>query len=159
MVKISKKELKGLIGKILEARVEEEAKKVPTKPEDIKKQEENEDLEEAHCGRRNDDKELEEGDIPQGLKDYQASKKKSSSDKKDSEEGEVTNPGKHKTRMKAGYDDDGDGVPNGADKDSKDGSVKESKIQTPEQEQKLYESRFNKRNDEIFDKLKKLWTK
>jgi prophage antirepressor-like protein len=35
----------------------------------------------------------------------------------------------------------------------------ESKIQTPEQEQKLYESRFNKRNNEIFDKLKKLWTK
>ena len=35
----------------------------------------------------------------------------------------------------------------------------ESKIQTPEQEQKLYESRFNKRNEEIFDKLKKLWTK
>ena len=75
------------------------------------------------------------------------------------EEGEVTNPGKYKTGMKAGYDKDGDGVPNGADKDPKDGSVKESKIQTPEQEQKLYESRFNKRNDEIFDKLKKLWTK
>ena len=35
----------------------------------------------------------------------------------------------------------------------------ESKIQTPEQEQKLYESRFNKRNDEIFNKLKNLWTK
>ena len=35
----------------------------------------------------------------------------------------------------------------------------ESKIQTPEQEKRLYESRFNKRNDEIFDKLKKLWTK
>ena len=35
----------------------------------------------------------------------------------------------------------------------------ESKIQTPEQEKRLYESRFNKRNEEIFDKLKKLWTK
>ena len=35
----------------------------------------------------------------------------------------------------------------------------ESKIYTPEQEQELYESRFNDRNDRIFDKLKKLWTK
>ena len=35
----------------------------------------------------------------------------------------------------------------------------ESKIYTPEQEQTLYESRFNDRNEQIFDKLKKLWTK
>ena len=35
----------------------------------------------------------------------------------------------------------------------------ESKIYTPEQEQSLYESRFNDRNSKIFDKLKKLWTK
>lgn len=35
----------------------------------------------------------------------------------------------------------------------------ESKIYTPEQEQSLYESRFDNRNDRIFDKLKKLWTK
>ncbi len=34
-----------------------------------------------------------------------------------------------------------------------------SKIYTPEQEQALYESRFNNRNEQIFDKLKKLWTK
>ena len=34
-----------------------------------------------------------------------------------------------------------------------------SKIHTPEQEQALYESRFNNRNEQIFDKLKKLWTK
>ena len=35
----------------------------------------------------------------------------------------------------------------------------ESKIYTPEQEQSLYESRFDNRNDRIFDKLKKLWAK
>jgi hypothetical protein len=35
----------------------------------------------------------------------------------------------------------------------------ESKIYTPEQEQSLYESRFSNRNQQIFDKLKKLWTK
>ena len=61
--------------------------------------------------------------------------------------------------MEAGYDDDGDGVPNGGDKNPKDGSVKESKIQTPEQEEMLYESRFGKRDEEVFSKLTKLWTK
>jgi len=35
----------------------------------------------------------------------------------------------------------------------------ESKIFTPEKEQELYESRFNNRNNEIFDTLKKLWVK
>jgi len=35
----------------------------------------------------------------------------------------------------------------------------ESKIYTPEQEQELYESRFNNRNNQIFDTLKKLWVK
>lgn len=35
----------------------------------------------------------------------------------------------------------------------------ESKIQTPEQEKALYESRYNVRNEAIFDTLKKLWTK
>ena len=37
----------------------------------------------------------------------------------------VENPGKYKTGMKVGYDKDGDGVPNGADKDPLDGSVQE----------------------------------
>ena len=38
---------------------------------------------------------------------------------------EVKNPGKYKTGMKKGYDKDGDGVPNGADKDPEDGAVQE----------------------------------
>ncbi len=38
---------------------------------------------------------------------------------------EVKNPGKYETGRKEGYDDDGDGVPNGADKDPKDGAVQE----------------------------------
>ena len=61
--------------------------------------------------------------------------------------------------MKAGYDKDGDGVPNGADEDPEDGSVKESKIQTPEQENALYENRFSKRNTKLFEDLVKKWTK
>ena len=39
------------------------------------------------------------------------------------------------------------------------GVQKESKIQTPEQEEMLYESRFGKRDEEVFSKLTKLWTK
>ena len=47
----------------------------------------------------------------------------------DLEEDEIKNPGKYidGPRAKAGADDDGDGVPNKADKDPKDGAVKESK--------------------------------
>ena len=36
---------------------------------------------------------------------------------------------------------------------------KESIIQTPEQENALYESRFTDRNTRLFDKLLKIWTK
>ena len=41
-----------------------------------------------------------------------------------SEKKKVKNPGPYKTGMKKGYDDDGDGVPNRADKNPKDGSKK-----------------------------------
>lgn len=48
------------------------------------------------------------------------------------EEGEesIKNPGKYmgKAKQKAGVDDDGDGVPNGADKDPKDGDVTEASV-------------------------------
>ncbi len=62
-----------------------------------------EDLEEAHCGAEED---LEE------------------SEDKTLEEKEIKNPGKYidGARSKAGVDDDGDGVPDGADKHPKDGS-------------------------------------
>lgn len=43
----------------------------------------------------------------------------------------IKNPGKHKTGMKAGYDKDGDGVPNGADKAPEDGSVDETRYEGP----------------------------
>lgn len=74
-------------------------------------------------------------------------------------EEEVKNPGKYKTGMEAGYDKDGDGVPNGADSDPEDGAQNESKIQTPEQENTLYESRFAGRNTNLFEDLVKKWAK
>jgi len=43
------------------------------------------------------------------------------------EEKEVKNPGKYTTGMKKGYDTDGDGVPDGADKDPYDGNIQEDK--------------------------------
>ena len=233
MVKISKKELKGLIGKILEARIKEEAtvdrnpdsegnqqikkaqeKRGMTQVPDVKKEqvEETEELDETHCGgkaaSRNDD-ELEEGAfddshycIHHGGVEHNggiamaeaiqhvapdASGFISHYDMKladgtilenvAAEDIQVTNaslaemhhrrndghlPYKKKKKM-----EENEELEEGGKYDDKDGKdekcdyvpCKESKIQTPEQEQKLYESRFSKRNDEIFDKLKKLWTK
>jgi peptidoglycan hydrolase-like protein with peptidoglycan-binding domain len=57
-------------------------------------------------------------------------------------------------------DDVKDGPGDMSVKDGKLVKVKEAfKIQTPEQEKNLYESRFGKRNDELFNKLTKLWSK
>lgn len=69
------------------------------------------ELEEGHCVSKRDDKSVEEG--------HCVSKR----DEETLEEAEeVKNPGKYKTGQEEGYDDDADGVPNGADSDPKDGS-------------------------------------
>jgi hypothetical protein len=39
------------------------------------------------------------------------------------------------------------------------GKGKDNRVQTPEQENTLYESRFNNRNNQLFDKLINKWTK
>ena len=44
-------------------------------------------------------------------------------------------------------------------KEVKPENQQESKIQTPEQENTLYESRFSNRNTRLYDKLLKQWTK
>lgn len=121
MVKISKKELKGLIGKILETKLEEKVVK------DEEAAAHNKKAEDALAKQRNlrteENEELEEGEKPDFLD----------------------------------VDEDGDTEESMAD--AEDESKTESKIQTPEQEKAIYESRFNKRNEEVFNKLKKLWTK
>jgi hypothetical protein len=53
-------------------------------------------------------------------------------------EEEIKNPGKYKTGMKKGYDKDGDGVPDGADKNPTDGSIQESQSLSGEEFQILY---------------------
>lgn len=127
MVKISKKELKGLIGKILEARMEEEAKKVPTKPEDIEKHEK------------------------RGMKYVKAEQTEEPKENEDTDE--VIEETSEEINEEAPCPQCGE-----VECECK---VEENidSIQTPEQEQSLYESRFGKRNEEIFSKLKKLWTK
>ena len=117
-------------------------------------------IDEDHCGKR-DEEDLEEAakpDFPDvdGDGDTKEPISKAQQDKKEAE-------GDSKKEEKADEDDkesdkDLSKVPPQLRKHVAK-KMKESKIQTPEQEQALYESRFNKRNEEIFDKLKKLWTK
>jgi hypothetical protein len=57
------------------------------------------------------------------------------------------------------FDKDLDGAPDGGDEDPDDPEVQESKIQTPEQENALYEQRFTKKNTKLFERLLKEWTK
>ena len=105
-----------------------------------KKMEENEELEE---GEKPDFPDVDgDGDTKEPISKAQQDKKKAEGDSKKEEKSEK----------------DLSNVPPQL-RDSVAKRMKEYKIQTPEQEQKLYESRFNKRNEEIFNKLKKLWTK
>jgi len=74
------------------------------------------------------------------------------------EEGEesIKNPGKYmgKAKQKAGVDDDGDGVPNGADKDPKDGDVTEASVKDlAESVTKTFNSTFLTENMDNFNKL------
>ena len=56
-------------------------------------------------------------------------------------------------------DIDGDGDKEESMKKASKDMKKESKIQTPEQENSLYEARFAERNNKLFENLTKKWTK
>ena len=177
MVKISKKELKGLIKKIVETRLEKE-----------QVSEEVEELEEGGCvpKAKRDDKELEEKKKKccgkdnckhprddylikeEELEEGKGKKKKCPHCDEDAPKSEcICGKIKENEELEEGHPLDV-AEPHTGKPDAKDfqklradakAKKNESKIQTPEQEKRLYESRFNKRNEEIFDKLKKLWTK
>jgi hypothetical protein len=71
-------------------------------------------------------------------------------------EDEIKNPGKYmgKAKQKAGVDDDGDGVPNGADKDPKDGDVTEASVKDlAESVTKTFNPTFLTENMDNFKKL------
>lgn len=144
-VKISKKYLIELIGKILSEQstkqkdVEESNCSGTHKREDkLKiKEEETEELQEKKkcCGRDNckhprDDKFIKEIE--------EIEEKRFAGD--------------------SNLDPDGDGAPYWAD-DDEEKPKNESKIQTPEQENTLYERRFTPKNNRLFEKLVKQWTK
>lgn len=77
------------------------------------------------------------------------------------EEKKVKNPGKYikGPRTKAGVDDDGDGVPNKADKDPKDGAVKESRLLQKENKTLLREQKkMNNKVQLLENKVQKYGT-
>ena len=77
------------------------------------------------------------------------------------EEEKVKNPGKYikGPRTKAGVDDDGDGVPNKADKDPKDGAVKESRLLQKENKSLLREQKkMNNKVQLLENKVQKYGT-
>jgi len=88
--------------------------------------EEDGSVDEGHCPGDRD--EVDEGHCP--------------GDRDELEEAEIQNPGKYKTGMKAGYDKDGDGVPDGADKNPKDGAIQEG--WSNKKDQLLFERLVNK---------------
>lgn len=65
-----------------------------------------------------------------GEDDVQLSETEEAIQKMMEEDDDIKNPGKYAkgTKAKMGIDSDGDGVPNGADKNPKDGSVKENRL-------------------------------
>ena len=118
MVKISKKELKGLIGKILEARLQKE--------------------------------ESAEGAVDETTEEAtDIALEETAEDSAD----EVIEETSEEINEEAPCPQCGEVVCKCPVEENTDS------IQTPEQEQSLYESRFGKRNEELFSKLKKLWTK
>ena len=208
-VKISKKELKNLIQKLLESKLKEDS---CGSREDKKKKgymeegdgcggcgksecaecnplEENEELEEASGNARtskHDDNPALKGDqhelpdhLQQGIiaaagdeepEKQEESKKKDTKSKEDAKK-----KVKNKTILKFINKKDLEDLANSGStpeedaaafsggkserKPEKSSTQKESKIQTPEQENALYESRFTKRNTRLFEKLLKEWTK
>jgi hypothetical protein len=72
---------------------------------------------------------------------------------KTEEDGSDCDPARHWSR------EEGEKSREGTIQNGKCVPVAETKIQTPEQENKLYESRFDSRNKRLFENLVKKWTK
>ena len=155
--KITKESLKEMIRSILEEKgYSAQQTKEGEGNEDA---EQAMDLEENGCSggtKKRDDKDLEEKKLPPKKPGEDCCGIKDCGHKGDLEE-ELKNPDK------ADLDDDGEL----SDYEKKRGMAieksmedqKESKIETPEQENALYESRFANRNTNLFEDLVKKWAK
>jgi len=166
-VKINKKNLKGLIKKILNERLKGNIIKEFTNEPDMsnKREDDDENLEEGgcsshgkredkdackHCGAKGD---IHEEDCPDSgesivdeVKDFPDVDQDGDEDEDISDAQEEKEENEKKEQ----------GI--GAEK-SEDSEKMNEEIKTPEQENKLYESRFSKRNSSLFEKLVKEWTK
>tara|TARA_B100000927_G_scaffold287956_1_gene281716 strand:- start:5251 stop:6126 length:876 start_codon:yes stop_codon:yes gene_type:complete len=142
-VKISKKELKGLIEKLLGERVEKDSKEI---------NEVEEELEEGGCvggkaspGKKKDKYMMDESDteeINETEEDIDEAVDQNKDGKNDFDDVKVA-------RM----------IASGMSREEALEAVGESKIHTPEQENALYEERFTPRNNKLFERLVKKWTK
>jgi len=158
-VKINKKFLKGLITKLLEEKESEEiVSEESTCAKDC-------DCEKCKEARGKAEESLEEGEVPAGLKKYQ-DEQAAKAGKTSSEASAPVDADDEDSPAEDGEKPDiGDIDKDGNKKESAKGAAKdkerqeESKIQTPEQEKALYESRFTKKNTRLYEKLLKEWTK
>jgi len=96
------------------------------------------------CEKRLAEESLEEGEVPAGLARYQ--------------DEQAAKAGKTSSEAPKSVDADDDDTADSDDADDTEETVEE-RIQTPEQEDSLYESRFAHRNTRLFEKLLKEWTK
>ena len=113
----------------------------------MKREDEDEDLEEAA---KPDFPDVDgDGDRKEPISKAQKDKKEKEGDKKDKKESDDEEEKSDKDLSK---------VPPQLRKHVK-GKMNESKIQTPEQENALYEQRFTPKNNRLFEKLVKEWTK
>jgi len=136
--KITKAHLKSMIQKILQEKLED-----------------TEEIDEGSCAGTREDKKSKKKDCSKcpGCPECKPGLKK---ENEELEEGEVSAEVKARTEPKDRANK-ADFLPKSArDKINK---KNESKIQTPEQENSLYESRFTQRNTRLFEKLLKEWTK
>ena len=153
--KVTKAYLKSMIQKILQEKLEEE-------------------LDEGSCGGgKREDKKGKKGKKKDcskcpGCPECKPGLKKENEELEEGEISEVSDEVKARTapRDKANKADflpkkvrDKINKKDDADDDSEKEKQQESKIQTPEQESTLYESRFSDRNTRLYEKLLKAWTK
>lgn len=172
-VKISKKELKNLIQKLLESKLEKEQleegsgcghaagkrescgkRGCPSCGGSVNEAEETEEAKKCpKCGAETEMKDGKEVcsscDAP--ITEEDGERTSTCKCEKKSE----TAPGVDKDKA----DRNGDGTLSSWEKSVANAAFAESKVQTPEQENSLYESRFTQRNTRLFEKLLKEWTK
>jgi hypothetical protein len=177
-VKISKKELKGLIEKLLESRLSEQSKCKPKKLKNGKMETQGQANKRCNAAdkarvqaQEDSDRKAEEAAMDKEHSDNKSELEKSFAKSRTSLEeeqvvedcgGEHDAPGKRACGKRDCPTCGKVKMVNPSELSpvkEKEEKLEESKIQTPEQENTLYESRFTKKNTRLYEKLLKEWTK